>query len=252
MNDQQIIPLIKNLKAQHPYWGYRRIWANLNHNMKTKYNKKRIYRIMKQNGLLLSKINSNKALRTKKSKPVATRPNQYWGIDMTKIKIKYTGWVYITIVIDWYSKKLVGYDIGQQSKSSDWLSALDMAVCQQFPFGIRSYSNNLSLIADNGCQPTSKIFKDSCKILDIDLIFTSYCNPKGNAETERFMRTMKEECLWINDFDSLDELKNKLISWFEIYNNDYLHSKLKYKSPNKSEEEFFRNKPQLITHDLAA
>ena len=252
MQDQQIISHIKNLKADHPYWGYRRIWANLNHKLQTQYNKKRIYRIMKQNNLLLSKETTNKALRTQKSKPIATRPNQYWGIDMTKVKINYIGWVYITIVIDWYSKKLVGYDIGQQSKSSDWLDALDMGVSCQFPFGIRSYVQSLSLVADNGCQPTSQSFRSSCSTLGIDLIFTSYCNPKGNAETERFMRTMKEECLWINEFDSVDELKNKLINWFDIYNNDYLHSKLKYKSPNHFEMQFFKRKPQLLEYKIAA
>ena len=204
---------------------------------------------MKYHNLLLSKENKNKAIRTKRSKPIPTRPNSWWGIDMTKIKLNYTGWVYITIIIDWYSKKLVGYHIGLQSTAADWIEALDRAVHQQFPRGIRSYQHNLCLMSDNGCQPTSHSFKENCKTLGINLVFTSYCNPKGNADTERFMRTMKEECLWINEFESFDELEFILSNWIESYNKQYLHSSLKYQSPQIFEELFFNKYPQIITQE---
>lgn len=243
MRDQEIISQIKLLKSEHPFWGYRRIWANLNNKLGVNYNKKRIYRIMKANNLLLSKDNNNKALRTKKSKPIAMSPNSWWGIDMTKIKLHYIGWVYITVIIDWYSKKILGYHIGLQSKSIDWQAALDMAIHRQYPFGIKRYQHNLCIMSDNGCQPTSRSFKDNCKLLGINLVFTSYCNPKGNAETERFIRTMKEECLWINEFESFDELKQILTNWIENYNQQYLHSSLKYKTPNQFEEEYFNKNP---------
>ena len=200
---------------------------------------------MHKYGLLLSKENNNKALRTKRCKPIAIKPNSWWGIDMTKIKLKYFGWVYITIVIDWYSKKLLGYHLGRQSKSSDWLLALDIALHQQFPNGIKSYEHNLNLMSDNGCQPTSNIFKQNCRDLGINLVFTSYCNPKGNADTERFMRTLKEECLWLHEFDSLDELTMIMKDWFNSYNNSYLHSSLGYKSPLRFEAEYLKKNTQL-------
>lgn len=199
---------------------------------------------MKSNHLLLSKENKNIALRTKTSKPKATSPNSWWGIDATKIKLNYVGWIYITIVIDWFSKKLVGYHIGMQSTAADWSFALDQAVTRQFPNGIRSYPNKLCLMSDNGCQPTSRRFKDDCETLGINLVFTSYCNPKGNAETERFIRTMKEECLWINEFESFDELKIILENWIEIYNRSYLHSALKYKSPAMFEDLYLRKRSE--------
>ena len=251
IRDQDIISEIKKFKADHPFWGYRRIWANLNNDLAVNYNKKRIYRIMKSNNLLLSKENNNKALRTQKSKPIPSKPNHWWGIDMTKIKLNYVGWVYITIIIDWYSKKLVGYHIGLQSKACDWMESLDMAVHNQFPDGIRKYKHNLCLMSDNGCQPTAHSFKENCKTLGINLVFTSYCNPKGNADTERFMRTMKEECLWINEFESFEELKATLTNWIRNYNAKYLHSSLKYKSPEDFEEKFFKKTPmKFINHQL--
>ena len=74
---------------------------------------------------------------------------------MTKV-LTPTGYVYITFVLDWYTKKIVGYHAGLQSKNQDWLSALDMGLQRQFPNGVRECG--LQLISDNGCQPTSVNF----------------------------------------------------------------------------------------------
>jgi putative transposase len=71
--------------------------------------------------------------------------------------------------------------------------ALDMAVNRQFPDGVRG--QDLSLMSDNGCQPTSLAFMKACSTLSIHQAFTSYNNPKGDADTERVIRTLKEECL---------------------------------------------------------
>lgn len=193
-------------------------------------NHKRIYRLMKKHNLGVMRA-SLKARRTsQKSKPKATRVCQWWGIDMTKIITK-IGWVYVAIVLDWYSKKIVGYHIGYQSKSSHWLSALDMALQANFPDGVRGH--NLNLMSDNGCQPTSKSFMEACKQLEINHVLTSYNNPKGNADTERMMRTMKEECLWLTEWENLSEIERKLPQWIEKYNAEYLHSTLGWKTPNE-------------------
>src|SRR4029450_5923470 len=57
-------------------------------------------------------------------------------------------------------------------------------------------------MADNGCQPTSLAFMRACAALGIRQAFTSYSNPKGNADTERFLRTLKEELVWLREWTS--------------------------------------------------
>jgi putative transposase len=74
-----------------------------------------------------------------------------------------------------------------------WLSALEMALNRQFPEGVQGQA--LSPMSDNGCQPTSVAYMKACSTLGVYQAFTSDNNPKGNADTERFMRTLKEECL---------------------------------------------------------
>ena len=107
LKNANILEEIKDIKSKHPFWGYRRIWAYLNYHKQLNISQNRVYRIMRQADLLVKNNEKLKATRTPNtSKPRPTRPNQWWGIDMTKIMIDGYGWLYAVIVIDWFSKKV--------------------------------------------------------------------------------------------------------------------------------------------------
>ncbi|MDD5598963.1 MAG: IS3 family transposase [Victivallaceae bacterium] len=184
-----LLDQISELKAEHPFWGYRRIWAYLRFRLGYRINHKRIYRLMKKNSLLVPKDLKLKARRTMTVKPKTIEPNCYWGIDMTKIMIPDYGWVYLHVVIDWGCKKLLSCKLSSRSKTADWLEALDEAINLQFPEGIKDVECKPTLVSDHGSQPTSLKFIEECGILGIQQIFASYGNPKGNADTERVIRT---------------------------------------------------------------
>jgi len=174
---------IKEIKADHPLWGYRRVWSYLKYRQGIPVNKKRVYRIMKEQNFMVTKNVRLRAKRTKmRPKPRAERPNQFWGIDMTKIRMATWGWLYLTVALDWHAKEIVGFSLGIQSKTDDWLHALHRAINDRFPKGIReTLKEQLYLISDNGCQPTSQRFMRSCSILGLKQIFTTWSNPKGNS-----------------------------------------------------------------------
>lgn len=232
---ERIKEKIKEIKLNHPFWGYRRVRAWLVHREKIQVGRKKVKAIMKAHGLLATQT-IHKAKRTpQRNKPSADRPLQYWGIDMTKFMIPVIGWVYLVIVLDWYTKKVVGWDISLRSRASEWKRALEMAIDREFPEGVRG--RGLKLISDNGSQPTATSFMKDMATLGIEQIFTSYDNPKGNADTERMMRTIKEEVIWLNEFGSLEEAKEKIGGWIESdYNKLYVHSELGYMSPDEFEE----------------
>lgn len=230
--DAPILGLINSIKADHPFWGYRRIWAYLRFHHDLKIGKNRIHRIMLEHNLLVKKNMRLLAKRTApRPKPRATRPNQFWGTDMTKIKLKDFGWLYLHIVLDWCTKEIIGYSLSLQSKSNDWLLALDRAVNNRFPEGAMLKKDELFLISDNGCQPTSEKFMSACHTLEIKQIFTSWNNPKGNADTERVMRTIKEDLVWPKDWDNPFEFEKAFADWVVKYNNDFPHQALAYSTP---------------------
>lgn len=167
-------------------------------------------------------------------KPRSDKPNQYWGMDMTKVKIGGFGWIYVHVVLDWYSKEIVGCSCSFQSKTVDWLEALNQAVNQRFCDGIRNADSRLSLITDNGCQPTSTSFMKECSELGIKQIFTTWNNPKGNADTERVIRTIKEDLVWTVDWQDPFAFEAALNDWVNQYNTDYPHQSLNYLTPNQA------------------
>jgi putative transposase len=228
---------VQALKAEHPFWGYRRIWAYLRFVEQWPVNKKRVWRLMREHHLVVPTNPKLKAKRTPTgSKPRATKPNEWWGIDMTKLWVEGFGWIYIVVVLDWYTKKIVGYYAGMSCTARHWLAALDMAVNREFPTGARD--QGVSLMSDNGCQPTSLAFMQACQTLEVHQVFTSYNNPKGNADTERMMRTLKEECLWLQEWTSPFALIRALEVWITDYNTHYLHSSLGYQSPRQFERAY--------------
>jgi len=232
-----IIERIQAIKSEHPFRGYRRVWAHLKYIDGLEVNKKRVLRLMREHQLLVKPDTSLKAKRTSgKAKPKPDKPNQWWGIDMTKTMVTGFGWMYTVIVLDWYTKRIAGHYVGLECRGRHWLEALDMAAGEQFPDGI--YGQELNLMSDNGSQPTSIGFIRSCRDMGINQAFTSYNNPKGNADIERLFRTMKEELLWLREWFNPLELSNAVDRWIDYYNQDYLHSTLGYKSPNTYEKEY--------------
>jgi transposase InsO family protein len=128
--DRQLLKQIEEIKQDHPLWGYRRIWAYLRYRQEQIVGKNRVYRVMKENRLLVTKNLKLKAKRAPmRSKPRATQINQYWGMDMTKILFP-DGWGYLHVVKDCYTKEIVGWQFSKMSRTEDWLEALDMGPLQ--------------------------------------------------------------------------------------------------------------------------
>jgi putative transposase len=227
--EASLLEKIKEVKGVHLFWGYRRVRAYLRRKLEISVSYNRVYRIMKKNDLLVVR-KRYKAKRTPQTdKPKAVKSNQWWGTDMTKFYINSFGWIYLIIVLDWYNKKVVGYKLNIRSKADDWIEALNMAVDNNCPLGSREY--DLHLMSDNGSQPTSEKYENAAALLGIKHITTSYSNPKGNADTERFMRTFKEEIVYPNEYESFEEAKSEVDNFISFYNHDYPHSALGYLSP---------------------
>jgi putative transposase len=237
-HDEALLPRIRALKAEHLFWGYRRIWAYLRCVEPLLVNNKRIWRLMREHHLLVPPNLRLKAKRTpSRRKPKPIRPHEWWGIDMTKVLVEGVGWIPIVMVLDWSTKAVVGSYAGLRCTTQQWLEALDMAVNRQFPQGARG--QGVSLMSDNGCQPTSTTFMQACATVEIHQTFTSYNNPKGNADTERFMQTLKEECLWLHEWSCPFTLVKALDKWIHDYNTQYLHAALGYKTPRQFERDYY-------------
>ncbi|ACI21646.1 putative transposase [Thermodesulfovibrio yellowstonii DSM 11347] len=244
-NVLELVLKIKAIKAEHPFWGYRRVTAWLRHREGVFVNHKTVRKIMKEHGLLVSQIVHRAKRKSEGRKPRANRPKEIWGIDMTKFMIPCIGWAYLIVVLDWYTKKIVGLEVSLRARTAEWMAALDKALQAEFQDRIRG--SGLKLVSDNGSQPTSRAFMREMAVLGVEQIFTSYDNPKGNADTERVIRTIKEELIWLNEFRSLDEAREMIEDWItNCYNRLYVHSALGYLSPEEYELKYYMEQKRNV------
>ena len=118
LRNEYLLNRIKETKGEHPFWGYRRGWAYLRYVDRKVVNKKRVYRLMREHNLT---VKANLRLIAKRvserPKPRQDRPMEWWGIDMIKV-MTYSGWVYVVIVLDCYTKKIVGHYSGKQARTA--------------------------------------------------------------------------------------------------------------------------------------
>lgn len=164
---------------------------------------------------------------------------------MTTVLVEGVGWVSSVIVLDGSTKAGVGHDAGLRGTAIHGLEARDMAGNGPFPQG--GQGQGVSLMRDHGGQPTSMAFMQACATLAIPPAFTRYNHPQGNADTERFMRTLKEACLWLQEWTWPLELIRALKDWLAHDNDHYLHSALEYQSPRQFEREYLnRHSPPFV------
>lgn len=87
----------------------------------------------------------------------------------------------------------------------------------------------------------------ACSDLGIKQIFTSWSNPKGNADTERVIRTLKEDLVWCYDWDLPFDFQRALEKWVDNYNRDFPHQSLCYRTPCQYYQDYVKNKEQVLT-----
>jgi putative transposase len=233
--DEDLLPHVQALKADHPFGGYRRIGASSRFGERVLAKKQRILRLLREHHRLVTHRSRPKAHRTPpRSKSRPTKPDAWWGIDVTKVLVEGFGWVYIVLVWDWYTKKIVGYYTGRPCPAKHWLTAQGMAVNRQSPDGARGQSG--SLRSDNGRHPTPMACMQAWARLGSHHAFTG-SNTQGDADTERAMRPRTEECLWLREWTCPVELSRTLGSWIAYSNAHHRHAALGYKPPRQLERD---------------
>jgi transposase InsO family protein len=177
---------------------------------------------MQKHNLLVkaeTRIKADRRLVISKTQP--DQPNQSWVIDMTEVIVYRFGGMYITLVLDWYAKKIIGYYTGMQCCGKHWLEALKEVANLHFPNGIQEHG--LCAISDNGNQPASLGIVKACQEFGIQRVFTNYNNPKEKADTERVFRNMKEHLFWLRQWINVFLMIEALKTWISYRNSSYLH-----------------------------
>ena len=162
----------------------------------------------------------------------AVGPNRKWVTDITYLKTS-TGWVYLAVVLDLFSRKVVGWSLGDSLETTLVSRALHDAVKKRSP-----ERGKLLHHSDRGCQYTSDGYQQTLRTLDVEVSMSRRGNCYDNAVMERFFWSLKHE--WTNwrEYDDSSDARLSVFEYVEtFYNPRRRHQTLGYKSPNQFEAE---------------
>jgi len=196
--------------------------------------KKRVARLMKAAGLEgVCRRKKYRSTRDKHARPapdlvdrnfIATAPNQLWVADITYVPT-WAGFLYLAIVLDVYSRRVVGWDMQTHLRTELVIDALNMAVGQREPATVIHHS-------DQGCQYTSVAFGLRCREVGVKPSMGSVGDAYDNAMCESFFATLECELLDRRRFRSQTEARLAIFDFIEgFYNTRRIHSALDYRSP---------------------
>jgi len=219
-------------------YGYRRVWREL-HNRGMVVNHKRVLRLMREDNLLALErkqlvvttdsrhqleVALNLARRMK-----LTGINQLWVADITYIRLR-CEFVFLAVVLDAFSRKVVGWELGRRINRNLALAALEMAIARREP------APGLVHHSDRGIQYACLEYAALLEKQQMMASMSRPGNPYDNALCESFMRTLKREEISANRYVDLEDLRANISQFIECYYNPKrLHSALEYRSPEQFE-----------------
>ena len=218
-----------------PCYGSRRMVEELKRRG-WEVNRKRIQRLMREDNLLcvikrkfvVATTDSRHGLRVYPNRAAAmilTGVDQLWIADITYIRLE-EQFVYLAVILDAFSRRVIGWHLGETMEVSLTLNALRMALQQ------RSVSPGLVHHSDRGVQYASHDYTQLLKDSGVEISMSRKANPWDNAACESFMKTLKYEEVHRTEYRNLAHARASIGTFLEkIYNQKRLHSALSYRSP---------------------
>jgi putative transposase len=161
-DDAALLARIHELIQLHPTYGYRRIWARLRFGDKRLINRKKVRRLMRQQGWMVRQRPAAPKPRVRRKKSVATRRNARWALDATHIRCGEDGWGHVVAVIDCYDREIVGWEFALRGRANEAERALEMACLARFGT-LRPHGEVPIIRSDNGLIFPSRRFRDACR-----------------------------------------------------------------------------------------
>jgi transposase InsO family protein len=241
VTDEELLELIKEDLEASPFIGegHRKVWARLYYGKKIKVAKKRVLRIMRENNLL-SPHRVPKAPPKEHDGTITTdEPNIMWATDGAKVFTLDDGWGWIFATVEHWNAEVMGWHVTKKGNRFAALEPVSMACEREFGRAERGIARGISLRMDHGNVYTSEHFTSQSRTWGFALSYAYVSEPETNGVVERFFRTLKEQAIYGRVFRNLEEVRQAVAEFVELYNNQWLIEKNGYRSPLAAREAYY-------------
>jgi len=232
LTDAALLVEIRRVLAASPFHGegHRKIWARLRvQGVRT--SKRRVLRLTRAHGLLApSRVGAPRGPRSHDGTIIPATVDTMWGTDLTTT-FTGEGPAAVFIAIDHCSAECVGIHASSRATRFEALEPVRQGVRNYFGGFARNTARGLSVRHDHGSQYMSEHFQKEIAFLGIQSSPAFVRAPEGNGCAERFIRTLKENLLWVRHFETIEELRQALLEFRELYNTTWLIERHGFMTP---------------------
>jgi transposase InsO family protein len=246
--EAELVQAIEEIASRYPRYGSRRISKQLAREPYfMRVNRKRVQRIMRERGLVVLIKRSKK--RTTDSRHgfarypnlvlglKTTRPNEVWVCDITYIRLGNSEFVYLAIVMDVFTRSIRGWNLSRSLAVEISVSALEEALSK----AICDIHHS-----DQGIQYACPTYVQKLKEAGIQISMAEVGESNQNGFAERVIRTIKEEEVYLSDYQSFEEANERIGEFIDsVYNQKRIHSSLGYLTPSEFEEKWQEEQTRL-------
>jgi putative transposase len=247
MPDVALLEQIRGVLFNSPFHGegHRKVWARLRiAGIRT--SQRRVLRLMRENNLLApGRVGQPRGPRNHDGTIIPDTIDTIWGTDMTTTWTA-EGQVAVFIAVDHHNAECIGLHAARRGTRYEALEPLRQGVRRHFGAIGKDIARGLAVRHDHGSQYMSDTFQAEMRFLGVQSSPAFVRAPEGNGCAERFIRTLKENLLWIRTFDTVEELRLALLAFRDIYNTTWLIQRLGYRTPVQVRHQ------QLSQADIAA
>jgi putative transposase len=232
MADEALVAAIRRLLADSPFHGegYRKLWARLRF-AGIRTSRRRVLRLMREHGLLAhQRVGAPHGPKAHDGRITTDRVDLMWGTDLTSV-VTGEGQAAVFVAVDHCSAECVGVHASRSADRFEALEPVRQAVRERFAAFARDIAAGLRLRHDHGSQYVSHHFQSEIRFLGVESSPAFGREPEGNGCAERFIRTLKENLLWVRRFATVEELRLALQAFKETYNRTWIIERHGYRTP---------------------
>ena len=230
--DDALAAAIRDLLADSPFHGegYRKIWARLRF-AGIRTSKRRVLRLTREHGLQApGRVGRRHGPKAHDGTIRTERVDAMWGTDLTST-LTGEGQASIFVAVDHGSTECVGIHAARRATRFEALEPIRQGIRASFGAFAKGIASGLKVRHDHGSQFVAGDYQREIAFLGIEPSPAFVREPEGNGCAERFIRTLKENLLWVRRFDTIEELRQSLIEFQRLYNRTWIVERHGYRTP---------------------